>query len=131
STDYGDDKDRVLVKSDGEYTHALADIAYHRDKFARGFELLINVWGADHHGYVRRLKAAVQALGHDPDELEIVITQLVSLFKGGVPLRLSKRTGDLVTIDEILDEVGPDAARLTFLLQSMDTPQTVDLEVVA
>jgi arginyl-tRNA synthetase len=131
STDYGDDKDRVLVKSDGEYTYALPDIAYHRDKFARGFELLINVWGADHHGYVRRLKAAVQALGHDPDELEIVITQLVSLFKGGVPLRLSKRTGDLVTIDEILDEVGPDAARLTFLLQSMDSPQTVDLEVVA
>ncbi len=131
STDYGDDKDRVLVKSDGEYTYALPDIAYHRDKFARGFQLLINVWGADHHGYVRRLKAAIQALGHEPDELEIVITQLVNLLKGGVPLRLSKRTGDLVTIDEILDEVGPDAARLTFLLQSMDSPQTVDLEVVA
>ncbi len=131
SSDYGDDKDRVLVKSDGEYTYLLPDVAYHRDKFARGFELLINVWGADHHGYVPRLKAAVQALGHDPDELEIVITQLVNLVKAGEPVRLSRRTGQIVTIDEILDEVGPDSARITFLLQSMDSPQTVDLAEVA
>jgi arginyl-tRNA synthetase len=131
SSEFGDDKDRVIVKSDGEYTYLLPDIAYHRDKFARGFDLLINVWGADHHGYVPRLKAAVQTLGHDRDALEIVITQLVSLFKSGVPVRLSKRTGNIVTIDEIVDEVGPDAARLTFLLQSMDSPQTVDLDVVA
>ena len=131
SSDYGDDKDRVLVKSDGEYTYLLPDVAYHRDKFARGFELVINVWGADHHGYVSRLKAAVQALGHDPDELEIVITQLVNLLKAGQPVRLSKRTGQLVTIDEIVDEVGSDSARITFLLQSMDSPQTVDLAEVA
>jgi len=131
SSDYGDDKDRVLVKSDGEYTYLLPDIAYHGDKFARGFELLINVWGADHHGYVSRLKAAVQALGHDPDELEIVITQLVNLLKDGEPVRLSKRTGQLVTIDEIVEEVGSDSARITFLLQSMDSPQTVDLAEVA
>ena len=111
STVFGDDKDRVLVKTDGEYTYLLPDIAYHRDKFARGFELLINVWGADHHGYVSRLKNAVQALGHDPDELEIVITQLVSLFKNGEPVRLSKRTGQIVTIDEIVDEIGADSAR--------------------
>ena len=131
STDYGDDKDRVLVKSDGEYTYLLPDIAYHRDKFARGFELLVNVWGADHHGYLSRLEAAVQALGHDPDELEIVITQLVNLLKAGRPVRLSKRTGQIVTIDEIVDEVGADSARITFLLQSMDSPQTVDLAEVA
>jgi arginyl-tRNA synthetase len=131
SSDFGDDKDRVLVKSDGEYTYLLPDVAYHRDKFARGFELIINVWGADHHGYVSRLKAAVQALGHDPDELEIVITQLVNLLKDGEPVRLSKRTGHLVTIDEIVDEVGSDSARITFLLQSMDSPQTVDLAEVA
>ncbi len=109
----------------------LPDIAYHRDKFARGFDLLVNVWGADHHGYVQRLKAAVQTLGHDQDALEIVITQLVTLFKGGVEVRISRRTGNLVTIDEIVDEVGSDSARLTFLLQSMDSPQTVDLDVVA
>jgi arginyl-tRNA synthetase len=130
STAYGDDKDRVIVKSDGSYTYLLPDIAYHRDKFARGFDLLINVWGADHHGYVSRLKAAVATLGHDPDALEIIITQLVSLLKSGQPARLGKRTGTLITIDDILDEIGPDAARITFLLQSMDSPQTVDLDQV-
>ena len=131
SSDYGDDKDRVLVKTDGEYTYLLPDIAYHRDKFARGFELLINVWGADHHGYVSRLKAAVQSLGHDPDELEIVITQLVNLLRAGEPVRLSRRAGNIITLAEILDEVGADSARLTFLLQSMDSQQTVDLAEVA
>jgi len=131
STDHGDDKDRVIVKSDGEYTYLLPDVAYHRDKFARGFELVINVWGADHHGYVQRLKAAVATLGHDPDALEIIITQLVNLLKAGEEVRLSKRAGELITIDEILDEIGPDAARITFLLQSMDSPQTVDLAEVA
>ncbi len=131
STAFGDDKDRVLVKTDGDYTYVLPDIAYHRDKFARGFELLINVWGADHHGYVPRLKNAVQALGHDPDELEIVITQLVNLLRAGEPVRLSRRAGNIITLAEILDEVGPDSARITFLLQSMDSPQTVDLAEVA
>ncbi len=85
STDFGDDKDRVLIKSDGEYTYLLPDIGYHRDKFARGFDLLIDVWGADHHGYVPRMKAAQQALGHDPDEFEVVITQLVNLMQDGQP----------------------------------------------
>ncbi len=131
SSAYGDDKDRVIVKSDGEYTYLLPDIAYHRSKFARGFDLLINVWGADHHGYVSRLKAAVNTLGHDPDALEIVITQLVNLLRAGEPVRLSRRAGNIITLEEILDEIGPDAARLTFLLQSMDSPQTVDLAVVA
>jgi arginyl-tRNA synthetase len=130
STSYGDDKDRVLVKSDGEFTYLLPDVAYHRDKFGRGFTLLIDVWGADHHGYVARMKAAVQALGHDPDELEVALTQLVSLQRGGVEVRLSKRTGEIIELRELIEEVGADAARLTFLLQSIDTSQTFDIEVV-
>jgi arginyl-tRNA synthetase len=127
---FGDQKDRVLVKSDGEPTYLLPDVAYHRSKFARGFDLLIDVWGADHHGYVSRLKAAIQALGHDPDELEIILGQLVNLLRSGEPVRMSKRTGDIVELAEVLDEVGPDAARLTFLLQSIDTRQTFDIDVV-
>jgi arginyl-tRNA synthetase len=130
STDYGDDKDRVLIKSDGEFTYLLPDIAYHRDKFSRA-ERLIDVWGADHHGYVSRLKAAVQALGHDAEELRIELTQLVNLQRGGEEVRLSKRTGNIIELRELLDEVGPDAARLTFLLQSIDTSQTFDIDVVA
>ncbi len=130
STDFGDDKDRVLVKGDGEYTYVLPDIAYHRDKFARGFDLLIDVWGADHHGYVARMKAAMHALGHDPGELECRITQLVNLVDGGQEVRLSKRTGDIIELADVLDEVGPDAARLTYLLQSIDTPLTFDFEEV-
>jgi arginyl-tRNA synthetase len=130
STAFGDDKDRVLVKSDGEFTYLLPDIAYHRDKFERGFDLLIDVWGADHHGYVPRMKAAVQALGHDPDELEVELTQLVKLQRSGNEVRLSKRTGDIIELREVVDEVGPDAARLTFLLQSIDTSQTFDIDVV-
>jgi arginyl-tRNA synthetase len=130
STEFGDDKDRVLVKSDGEYTYLLPDIAYHRDKFARGFELLINVWGADHHGYVPRMKAAVQALGHDPADLEVVITQLVRLEQAGEEVKISKRSGNLITLEDLLDEVGVDAVRLTYLLQSVDSPQTVDLDLI-
>ena len=130
STEFGDDKDRVLVKSDGEYTYLLPDIAYHRDKFARGFDLLINVWGADHHGYVPRVKAAVQALGHDPDDLEVVITQLVRLEQAGEEVKISKRSGNLITLEDLLDEVGVDAVRLTYLLQSVDSPQTVDLDLI-
>jgi len=130
STDFGDDKDRVLVKSDGEYTYLLPDIAYHRDKFARGFDLLVNVWGADHHGYVPRMRAAVQALGHDPSDLEVVITQLVRLEQAGEEVKISKRSGNLITLEELLDEVGVDAVRLTYLLQSVDSPQTVDLDLI-
>ena len=130
TTDFGDDKDRVLVKSDGEPTYLLPDIAYHRDKFARGHQLLIDIWGADHHGYVARLKAGVQALGHAPDELEIILGQLVSLVRGGEAVRLSKRAGDLVLLDDLVDAVGADVARLTFLLQSLDTRQTIDLDLI-
>jgi arginyl-tRNA synthetase len=130
STDHGDDKDRVLVKSDGEYTYLLPDIAYHRDKFSRA-DRLINVWGADHHGYVVRMKAAMAALGHDPAKLEVEITQMVDLLKDGEPMKLSKRAGTVVELRDIVEEVGPDAARLTYLLQSIDSRQTVDLAEVA
>jgi arginyl-tRNA synthetase len=130
STDYGDDKDRVLVKSDGEPTYLLPDLAYHRDKHARGHQLLIDVWGADHHGYVARLKAGLQALGHGPEELEIILGQLVTLVRGGAEVRLSKRSGEIVLLDDLVAAVGPDVARLTFLLQSLDTRQTIDLDLI-
>jgi arginyl-tRNA synthetase len=130
TTEFGDDKDRVLVKSDGEPTYVLPDIAYHRDKFKRGFGLLIDVWGADHHGYMQRLKIGIQALGHAPDELEIILGQFVTLIRGGEEVRLSRRAGDIVTLSEVIDEVGPDAARLTFLLQSIDTKQLFDIDLV-
>ena len=126
---FGDDKDRVLVKGDGEFTYLAPDIAYHRDKYQRGFALLIDIWGADHHGYIRRMKAAMQALGHDPTELEVLITQLVKLMRDGVEVKISKRTGDLVEMRDVIDEIGVDATRFTYLLQSIDTQQTFDLEL--
>ena len=129
TTDHGDDKDRVLVKSDGDYTYLLPDIAYHRDKFSRA-EHLVNVWGADHHGYVARMKAAMSVLGHDANELEVVITQLVDLMRGGEPVKMSGRSGDMISLDEIIAEVGPDAARFTYLIQSVDSRQTFDLDEV-
>ncbi len=130
STDYGDDKDRVLVKSDGELTYLTPDVAYHRDKFARA-DRLVNVWGADHHGYVPRMKAAIAALGHDPDDLQIAITQMVRLMRGDEEVRLSKRAGDIIELRDIVDEIGPDATRFTYLLQSVDTKQTFDLQLAA
>jgi arginyl-tRNA synthetase len=130
TTDFGDDKDRVLVKSDGEPTYLLPDIAYHRDKFARGHELLIDIWGADHHGYVARLKAGIQALGHEADELELILGQLVNLVRNGEQVRLSKRAGEIVLLDDLVEAVGSDVARLTFLLQSLDTRQTIDLDLI-
>lgn len=122
-----DDADRVLIKGDGEYTYFMPDIAYHRDKFTRG-SLLIDIIGADHHGYAGRMKAAIMALGHDPEDLEIIIGQHVILMRGGEEVKMSKRTGDLIELAELIDELGPDAAKLTFLLQSIDTRQTVDLD---
>ena len=130
STDHGDDKDRVLIKSDGQFTYLLPDVAYHRDKFARA-DRLVNVWGADHHGYVARMHAAMAALGHEPAELEVAITQMVNLQRDGTEVRLSKRTGEIVELAEVVDEVGADAARFTYLLLSVDSPQTFDLDLVA
>lgn len=130
ATDFGPAKDDVLVKGDGEPTYLLGDLAYHRDKFSRGFTRLIDIWGSDHHGHVPRLKAGVQALGHDPAELEILIGQLVTVQRGGQMVRMGKRSGTFVELSDILDEVGPDVARLTFLLQSISTRQTFDIERV-
>ena len=130
STDHGDDKDRVLIKSDGEPTYLMPDVAYHRDKFGRA-DRLINVFGADHHGYVARMHAAMALLGHDPAELEIAITQLVNLQREGREVRLSKRTGEMVELADVVDEVGADAARFTYLLLSVDSSQTFDMDLVA
>lgn len=130
STDFGDDKDRVLVKSDGTYTYLAGDIAYHRDKFARGFELLIDLWGADHGGHVPKLRAAIEALGYPVDSLEVVLGQLVSLERGGEPVRMSKRSGDVYTYEELVDEIGPDAARFHFLMQGPDSALRLDLDAI-
>jgi arginyl-tRNA synthetase len=131
STDFGDSRDRVLVRGDGTTTYLCNDLAYHRDKFARGFTHLVDIWGADHHGQVRSLQAGMQALGYGPPpEPEIILGQLVKLVRGGDEVRISKRAGTIVTLADILDEVDPDVARMTFLLQGIDTPQTFDLDVV-
>jgi len=130
STDYGDDKDRVLVKSNGEYTYLTPDIAYHADKFGRADEL-VNVWGADHHGYIPRMKAAMEALGHNRDDLDVQVTQLVRLMRGDEEVKLSKRAGDIVELRDVVEEVGPDATRFTYLLQSIDSQQTFDLAAAA
>ena len=127
STDFGDDKDRVLIRADGEPTYLAADVAYHWDKLQRGFELLIDVLGADHHGYAPRLKAVVAALGADPDVLETLLMRLVHLVEGGERAQMSKRSGEFVTLDELVDEIGVDATRWFMLWRSHDT--TVDLDV--
>jgi arginyl-tRNA synthetase len=130
ASDFGDHRDRVLVKSDGSTTYLANDLAYHRDKLARGWQHLVDIWGADHHGQVKSLQAGMEALSSPPGEPEIILGQLVQLVRGGEPVRLSKRAGNVVTLADILDEVDPDVARLTFLLQGIDTPQTFDLDVV-
>jgi len=123
--------DRVLVRSNGEPTYLLGDIAYHADKLARGFEFLIDVWGADHHGHIDPLAAGVAALGHRRARLEIVLGQLVTVQSGGIEAKISKRAGNVVLLDDLVDLVGPDVARMTFLLHSLGSRQTIDLDVVA
>ncbi|MBH0156366.1 arginine--tRNA ligase [Fictibacillus sp. 5RED26] len=129
TTDYDDDKNRVLIKNDGSYTYLTPDIAYHNDKFERGFEKLINIWGADHHGYIPRMKAAIQALGYEKDQLEVMIIQLVSLFQNGEKVRMSKRTGKAVTLRELMEEVGIDATRYFFAMRSNDTHLDFDMDL--
>jgi arginyl-tRNA synthetase len=129
TTEFGDDKDRVLVRSNGEHTYFASDIAYHQAKRERGFDRQIDVWGADHHGYVARMKAAYEALGGDPGELELLIMQLVHLVRSGERAQMSKRAGEFVTMDELVAEIGVDAARWYLLARSHDTTVDLDLDL--
>ncbi|WP_186667974.1 arginine--tRNA ligase [Sporosarcina sp. BP05] len=129
STTFGDDKDRVLIKNDGTYTYLMPDIAYHEDKLFRGFDKLINIWGADHHGYIPRMKAAIEALGYGNDTLEVGVVQMVQLFKDGEKFKMSKRTGKAVTLRELVEEVGLDAVRYFFAMRSGDSQMDFDLDL--
>jgi arginyl-tRNA synthetase len=129
STEFGDDKDRVLIKAEGETTYLAADVAYHRDKLERGFERLIDVLGADHHGYAPRLRAAIAALGSDPELLEALIMRLVHIVESGERAQMSKRSGDFVSLDELVDDIGVDAARWFMLWRSHDTPVDLDIDL--
>ena len=129
STKYGDDKDRVIIRENGEPTYLAADIAYHKNKFDRGFGELINIWGADHHGYVARVKAAMTMLGYDADKLKIIFLQMVSLFRSGEAVKMSKRAGTAIPLRELMDEVGTDAARYFFLMRSTDSQLDFDLDL--
>jgi len=129
STAFGDDKDRVIIKSDGSQTYLAPDIAYHEDKFRRGFDWLINLWGPDHHGYINRIKASIQAFGHSPDSLSVIIVQLATIFRNGQPIQMSTRRGQYITLREVLDEVGSDASRFFFLMRRTSSHLDFDLEV--
>lgn len=128
SSKYGDDQDRVIKKSDGAYTYLTADIAYHYDKLKRGFDTLLNIWGADHHGYIPRMRAAIEVLGYNPNSLEVLLGQLVNLVMNGEQVRMGKRT-KMITLDELIDEVGVDATRYWMIMRSIDTTLDFDVEL--
>ncbi|MFA5255511.1 MAG: arginine--tRNA ligase [Candidatus Omnitrophota bacterium] len=130
STEFGDDKDRVLIKSDGSYTYLAPDIAYHLDKYKRGFKSLIDIWGPDHHGYIPRIKAAIQALGFERGSLSVIIAQLATLYRGGNVVKMSTRAGEFVTLREVMDEVGKDVARFAFLMRKVSSHLDFDLDKV-
>ena len=129
TSDFGDDKDRVLIKADGEKTYFASDIAYHREKINRGFSMLINIWGADHHGYEGRIRGFLKALGYDDSSLKIIFIQLVALLRNGIPVPMGKREGEFVTLREVMDEIGKDACRLFFLTRKSDAQLEFDLEL--
>ncbi|MGB9891473.1 arginine--tRNA ligase [Thermodesulfovibrio yellowstonii] len=129
STAFGDDKDRVIVKSDGTYTYFASDIAYHKNKIERGFDELINIWGADHHGYIQRVKAAVQALGMSDSQIKILLVQMVNLLREGKPVQMSKRAGTFVTLRELIDEIGADTTKFIFLTRRHDSHLEFDIEI--
>jgi arginyl-tRNA synthetase len=129
STRFGDDKDRVLRKGDGSYTYITPDIAYHKDKFKRGFDVLIDLWGPDHHGYINRMKAACQAIGGNADSLSVLIIQLVTISRAGIPVRMSTRAGEFISLREVIDEVGKDVTRFFFLTRRRDSHLDFDLEL--
>ena len=129
TTLFGDDKDRVVKRSNGEYTYFASDIAYHYNKIKRGYDKAVNIWGADHHGYIKRVKAAIEALGKNPDWLEVILIQLVKLFKGGKEVKMSKRKGEFIPLRWLINEVGTDAVRFFFLLKRHDTPLDFDIDL--
>lgn len=129
TTDFGDDKDRVLVRSNGATTYFASDVAYHKEKFDRGYDLVIDVWGADHHGYVPRMKAVLAGLGRNPEDLQVILVQLVNLLRGGRPVAMSTRSGEFVTLKEVIDEVGRDACRFFFLMRRSDSQLDFDLDL--
>jgi len=128
ASDFGDEKDRILIRSSGEPTYFASDIAYHANKIHRGFHRLINIWGADHGGYISRVKAAIAALGHDPEILRVILLQMVKVLRGGVPVPMSKRTGEFVELREVVSEVGKDAARFIFLTRRSEAQLDFDIE---
>ena len=129
ASDFGDEKDRILIRSNGEPTYFTSDIAYHANKIQRGFARLVNIWGADHGGYIPRVKAAIQALGHDPEVLRVILLQMVKVLRGGAPVPMSKRTGEFVELREVVSEVGKDAARFLFLTRRSEAQLDFDIEV--
>lgn len=130
STQFGDEKDRVVVREDGRATYLAGDIIYHNDKFERGYDRYINIWGADHHGYIARVKAAVKFLGYDESRLEVILSQMVSLLKGGEPYKMSKRAGNFILMSDIVKEIGSDALRFVFLTKKSDTHLEFDIETL-
>ena len=129
TSDLGDEKDRVVVRQNGRTTYFASDIAYHDDKYRRGFQRVIDVWGADHHGYIARMQAAIEACGHKPNQFQVILVQLVNLLRGGQPVAMSTRAGEFVTLRDVIDEVGKDAARFIFLTRHYESPLDFDLEV--
>ncbi|BCD62777.1 arginyl-tRNA synthetase [Nitratiruptor sp. YY08-26] len=130
SSEYGDEKDRVVVREDGRPTYLAGDIIYHWEKFQRGYDRYINIWGADHHGYIARVKAAIKFLGYDPDKLEIILAQMVSLLKGGEPYKMSKRAGNFILMSDVVEEIGADALKFMFLSKKSDTHLEFDVDML-
>jgi len=129
TSDLGDEKDRVVVRQNGQTTYFASDIAYHNDKYQRGFQRVIDVWGADHHGYIPRMQAAIEACGHKRNQFQVILVQLVNLLRGGQPVAMSTRAGEFVTLRDVIDEVGKDAARFIFLTRHYESPLDFDMEV--
>jgi arginyl-tRNA synthetase len=130
STEFGDDKDRVVVKNDGEYTYFASDIAYHKDKLDRGFDIIVDIWGADHHGYIPRIESVMRAFGYDSSRFRVILVQMVNLLKHGEPFQMSKRAGNFVTLSEVVDLVGADTTKFIFLTRKADSHLDFDIDVV-
>ncbi|HSB30923.1 MAG TPA: arginine--tRNA ligase, partial [Candidatus Sulfobium mesophilum] len=130
SAEFGDDKDRVVVKNGGEYTYFASDIAYHKDKLDRGFDIIVDIWGADHHGYIPRIESVMRAFGYDSSRFRVILVQMVNLLKHGEPFQMSKRAGNFVTLSEVVDLVGADTTKFIFLTRKADSHLDFDIDVV-